>query len=166
METLNQTNSTELSLPENALENTCDNGQCLCEHNHEVVTTTALELTPEGKAAAESVDAQPVPQVWTRKMIGQWRRANVTVTHGTVRACEHKASFSATQMPKTNCVDCWVAYFSTCVDLLSIHKLMADKGVKGLERAYGTKFVKNFRGYLAMYLKEQKEEPTQEEVTI
>jgi hypothetical protein len=131
-------------------------------------SSTELELTPEGKAAAESVDVQqapgPTPQVWTRKMIGQWRRANVTVIHGTVRACEHKASFSATQMPKTNCVDCWVAYFSMCVDLLSVHKLMADKGVKGLEKAYGTKFVKNFRGYLAMYLREQKEEPTQESI--
>ena len=154
--------------------------------------STELKLTPEGEAAALSVvelahkrycgdpncghniptvstepSPVPAPQLPTRKQLGQLRRRYLTIVHGVVRACGHKAKFSSTKQPTNNCVDCWVAFFSTSVDLLSVHKLLADKGVRGLEAEYGTKFMRAFHGFLALYLKEQREaEDPQEAVVI
>jgi hypothetical protein len=147
-------------------------------------STETLKLTPEGEAAAltvtttedhvcgEHCDHSPVPATkpaqMTRKQIGQLRRQYFTVTHGTVKACGHKAKFSATKQPANNCVDCWTAFFATNVDLLGVHKLLTDKGVRGLEKQYGTKFMRNFHGFLALYLKEQRDAETnpQEAVII
>lgn len=161
--------------------------------------STELKLTPEGEAAALSVvelahkrycgdpncgyniptvstepSPVPAPQLPTRKQLGQLRRRYLTIVHGVVRACGHKAKFSSTKQPTNNCVDCWTAYFASTdatgkpiVDLLGVHKLLTEKGVKGLESQYGTKFTKNFHGFLALYLKEQREvEDPQEAVVI
>lgn len=129
-----------------------------------------LRLTPEGEAAAASIEncgttPQPTgPSKLTRKQIGQLKRQYYTTVHGTVRACGHLAKFSQSKPPSNNCVECWTAFFSTCVDLLGVHKLLAEKGVKGLERVYGTKYMHNFHGFLALYLREQKQaEDHQEE---
>ena len=92
------------------------------------------------------------PAKLTRKQIGQLRRQYVTVVHGTVRACGHKAKFSATKQPTNNCVDCWKAFFVTAVDLEAVHKLLTEQGVKALEKKYGTKFMRNFHGFLATSL--------------
>jgi len=88
----------------------------------------------------------------TKKQIGQMRRAYVTVVHGTVRACGHKAKFNATKQPSNNCVDCWVAFFSTTADLEALHKMLTEEGVDKFTAKYGSKFVNHFHGYLAMYL--------------
>ena len=99
------------------------------------------------------VTSQPAdPAKLTRKQIGQLRRQYVTVVHGTVRACGHKAKFSATKQPTNNCVDCWKAFFVTAVDLEAVHKLLTEQGVKALEKKYGTKFMRNFHGFLATSL--------------
>ena|SRR5271166_1834676 len=128
----------------------------------------APELPPEDKAVAESIGAQTAPQQLTRKQLGQMRRAYMTTVHGTVRACEHKAKFGPSKQPNNNCVDCWTAFFAAYVDLMAVHKLLTDKGVKGLEKTYGTKFMRAFHGFLGMYLKSQKAEnqptPTQETI--
>jgi len=91
-------------------------------------------------------------QELTRKQLGQLRRQYVTIVHGTVKACGHRARFSATQQPKNNCVDCWEAYFLTSVDLEGIHVVLTKQGVRALIAQRGTKFVTMFRGFLSAKL--------------
>ena len=95
--------------------------------------------------------APDVPKL-TRKQIGQLRRQYVTVVHGVVRACGHKAKFSATKQPTNNCVDCWLAFFMSAVDLEVVHKFLTEQGVKAFVARYGDKFVKNFHGFLSTQL--------------
>lgn len=99
----------------------------------EVVTTT--EPTPK-------------PREYTRKELGQLRRRYVTVVHGTVKACGHKAAFSKDKQPTNNCVECWSAFFMTEVDLEGLHVVLTKQGVRALVAQRGTKFVKMFRGFL------------------
>jgi hypothetical protein len=80
------------------------------------------------------------------------RRQYLTITHGTVKACEHKARFSRDHDPKSNCVDCWSAYFATSVDLDFIHTVLTTKGVKALVTMKGTKFVRMFHGFISSQL--------------
>jgi len=74
----------------------------------------------------------------------------MTITHGRVKACGHRARFSVTQPPKGNCVECYKAYFMTCCDLDSIHVILTKQGVKALERIHGRKFVRMFHGFLRL----------------
>jgi hypothetical protein len=97
-------------------------------------------------------EAAPKPPQLTRKQIGQLRRQYITIVHGYVRACGHKAKFNATKQPKNNCVECWKAFFMTVVDLEAVHKLLTEQGVKALEAKYGTKFMRNFHGFLSTML--------------
>ena len=92
------------------------------------------------------------PEKLTRKQLGQLRRQYLTITHGTVKACEHKARFSKDHDPKSNCVDCWSAYFATSVDLDFIHAVLTTKGVKALVAMKGTKFVRMFHGFISSQL--------------
>jgi hypothetical protein len=85
----------------------------------------------------------------TKKQLGQLRKMHITVGHGTVRACGHKAKFSKDHDPRNNCVSCWEAYFMTSVDLDFIHSVLTQKGVKALVAMRGTKFVKAFHGFLS-----------------
>jgi hypothetical protein len=110
---------------------------------------SVLEDTVTVAEVAKQVAELPAPRVPTRKEIGEWRRANVTITHGTVKACGHKAKFSQTQQPHNNCVDCWEAFLMTSVDLDFIHAVLTKKGAKELVRLRGTKFTRMFHGWLA-----------------
>jgi hypothetical protein len=103
---------------------------------------------------SESEPAAPAtpPEKLTRKQIGQLRRQYVTIVHGTVKACEHKATFSKDHDPKNNCVYCWAAYFATSVDLDFIHTVLTTKGVRALVAMKGTKFTKMFHGFLSSQL--------------
>ena len=145
---------------------------CGCKHE-------PLKLTPEGEAAAlsaielahrhdcgdencdhtvqDEIDnptgAPPMlPEQLTRKQIGALRRAHITVTHGSVIKCGHKAKFGPTKTPGNNCVHCWEAFFQTAVDLEALHTLVTTEGPKGMEKKYGTKFMRNFHGFLATEL--------------
>jgi hypothetical protein len=40
----------------------------------------------------------------------------------------------------------------TVVDLEAVHKLLTEQGVNALEKKYGTKFMRNFHGFLATSL--------------
>ena len=91
-------------------------------------------------------------EMLTKKQIGQLRRQHITVVHGKVRACNHKAKFTTTQSPGTNCVSCWAAFFATCVDLDLVHAVLTTKGVKALVAMKGTKFTKMFHGFLSSQL--------------
>ena len=95
------------------------------------------------------MDTDSPKQELTRKQLGQLRRQYVTINHGRVKACGHKAKFSATQQPKNNCVDCWEAFLMTSVDLDFIHAVLTKKGAKELVRLRGTKFTRMFHGWLA-----------------
>jgi hypothetical protein len=101
---------------------------------------------------AQTVNPEPLPEGLTRKQIGQLRRMHVTVQHGTVRACGHKAAFSKDHDPKNNCANCWAAYLMTCVDLDFVHAVLTQNGGKALVALKGTKFVKMFHGFLSSQL--------------
>lgn len=74
---------------------------------------------------------------------------HVTVQHGVVRVCGHKAKFNKTKIPNTNCIHCWSAYFMTSVDLDFIHTVLTQKGSKALIAMKGIKFTKHFHGFLS-----------------
>jgi hypothetical protein len=92
------------------------------------------------------------PEKLTRKQLGQLRRQYLTITHGTVKACEHKARFSKDHDPKNNCIDCWSAYLETSVDLEFVHTILTTKGVAELTKIKGKKFVRMFHGWLSSQL--------------
>src|SRR5271166_6250957 len=89
------------------------------------------------------------PQELTRKQLGQLRRQRLTVTHGVVKSCGHKAKFAKDKDPGNNCVKCWEAYMATSVDLEFIHTVLTTKGVKALIAMKGKKFVRMFHGFLS-----------------
>jgi hypothetical protein len=89
------------------------------------------------------------PEKLTRKQLGQLRRQYVTITHGTVKSCEHLARFSKDHDPKNNCIYCWGAYFMTSVDLDLVHAVLTQKGARALTAMKGTKFVRMFHGFLS-----------------
>jgi len=99
----------------------------------------SLELTTPLTVTEEPAPPAAPPEKLTRKQLGQLRRQYVTIVHGTVKACEHKAAFSKDHDPKNNCVDCWSAYFATSVDLEFVHTVLTTKGVKALVAMKGTK---------------------------
>ena len=88
----------------------------------------------------------------TRKQLGQMRRRYVTINHGRVKACGHKAKFSKDKQPNSNCMECWKAYFMTSVDLEGVHVILTQKGAKELIKQRGTKFTKMFHGFLSAKL--------------
>ena len=113
----------------------------------------ANSTEPITVSAGEDYTPPPAaPEKLTRKQLGQLRRQYVTITHGTVKSCEHLARFSKDHDPKNNCVHCWGAYFATSVDLEFIHAVLTTKGVKALIAMRGTKFAKMFHGFLASQL--------------
>ena len=114
----------------------------------------SLEQTEQSLTSSTEEPTLPAapPEKLTRKQLGQLRRQYLTITHGTVKACEHKARFSKDHDPKNNCVDCWSAYFATSVDLDFIHTVLTTKGVKALVAMKGTKFVRMFHGFISSQL--------------
>jgi len=99
-------------------------------------------------------DPEPKPPVLTKKQLGQLRRQYVTVVHGHVTACGHKAKFMPIQQrpsspPNNNCIHCWEAYFMNCVDLEGIHVILTQKGPQELIKQKGRKFVRMFHGFLS-----------------
>ncbi len=112
----------------------------------------SLEQTTNPQEVAEPEAPAAPPEKLTAKQLGQLRRQYVTVTHGRVRACGHLARFSKDHDPKSNCIDCWSAYFATSVDLDLIHAVLTTKGVKALVAMKGTRFTKMFHGFLASQL--------------
>ena len=89
----------------------------------------SLEQTTNLQEVAEPEAPAAPPEKLTAKQLGQLRRQYVTVTHGRVRACGHLARFSKDHDPKSNCIDCWQAYFVTSVDLDLIHTVLTQRGV-------------------------------------
>lgn len=125
--------------------------------NPEVSETVTLTVHNCDEHCTEhNAKPEPKPPQYTRKQLGQLRRKYITIVHGKVKACGHAASFTATKQPRNNCVECWRAFFMTTVDLEGVHKMLTEKGVKALEATYGTKFMRNFHGFLATALAQPK----------
>lgn len=97
----------------------------------------------------EECAAPQVPEKLTEKQWRQLRRQYVTITHGSVIECGHKAKFSKTMDPSNNCVHCWEAFLMTCVDLEWVHAVITKKGVQELVKQKGIKFTKAFHGWLS-----------------
>ena len=114
-------------------------------------TSEQMEQNLTNSTEEPEMPAAP-PEKLTRKQIGQLRRQYLTITHGTVKTCGHKATFSKDHDPKNNCVDCWSAYFATSVDLDFVHTVLTTKGGKALVAMKGTKFVRMFHGFLSSQL--------------
>jgi hypothetical protein len=112
-------------------------------------TTSSIDSGVLGDVVTIEEVAAPPPEQMTEKQMRQLRRQFVTITHGTVTTCGHKATFSKTMTPRNNCIHCWEAYLMTSVDLEFIHAVITQKGVKELVKVYGTKFTKMFHGFLA-----------------
>ena len=136
----------------------------------EDLTAQVAELLPIDTLPTDVTEPTPpekAPEKLTRKQLGQLRRQYVTINHGTVKTCGHKATFSKNHDPKNNCVDCWTAYFCTSVDLDLIHAVLTTKGGKALVAMKGTKFTKMFHGFLSTKMlpmlaaEINKEEPAQ-----
>jgi hypothetical protein len=72
-------------------------------------TPKETEHTLEETVTVAEVTTPPALKEYTRKELGQLRRRYVTVIHGTVKACGHKAAFNKTKQPTSNCVECWKA---------------------------------------------------------
>ena len=114
-------------------------------------TSEQMEQNLTNSTEEPEMPAAP-PEKLTRKQIGQLRRQYLTITHGTVKACGHKATFSRDHDPKNNCVDCWSAFFATSVDLDFVHTVLTTKGGKALVAMKGTKYVRMFHGFLSSQL--------------
>ena len=104
------------------------------------------------------------PKPLTRKQIGELRRRYITVTHGTVRACDHK--FNPKAQPKLNCVYCWDAYFMTAVDTAAIHDDLMKGGKKQLVKVYGSVFTKQFGRFLTEQMQAEQETSDSENNTL
>lgn len=110
------------------------------------------ELNPPSLTEPDFREPAVAPEQLTRKQIGQLRRQYLTIVHGTVKQCGHKAKFSKDKAPNSNCVHCWEAYFMTSVDLDGIHAILSTKGAQELIKHRGTKFVRMFHGFLSARL--------------
>ena len=114
-------------------------------------TSEQMEQNLTNSTEEPEMPAAP-PEKLTRKQIGQLRRQYLTITHGTVKACDHLARFSKDHDPKNNCIDCWSAYLETSVDLEFVHTILTTKGVAELTKIKGKKFVRMFHGWLSSQL--------------
>ena len=114
----------------------------------------SLEQTEPSLTSSTEEPEMPAapPEKLSRKQIGQLRRQYVTVVHGEVKACGHRARFSKTKDPGNTCTACWSAFFMTEVDIEFIHTVLTTKGVKALVAMRGTKFTKMFHGWLSSNL--------------
>lgn len=107
-----------------------------------------MEPEQQTSTLPEAPSPEPEPKL-THKQWGQLRRMHVTIVHGVVRACGHRARFSKDHDPRNNCADCWSAFFATAVDLEFVHAVLTTKGVKELVKLKGKKFAKMLHGFLA-----------------
>lgn len=128
-------------------------------------TVTVVAENGEVKKVLESATKEetPKPKQLSRKEIGQLRRAYITVVNPTVIKCGHK--LHKDKAPNNNCIYCWEAFFHTIANLEELIAALRGLGLKKFTAKYGTKFAKNFRGFVGRELMraraEQQAEPTE-----
>jgi hypothetical protein len=115
----------------------------------------------ESGAKTVTIDSCAAPPKFTPKQIGKLRRQFVTISHGTVNACQHK--FHPTNEPRTNCDDCWEAYFRVQTGVVKgIQSILLALGDKELVKARGAKFYRRFKQFAAKIEEEQRNAAAQE----
>lgn len=99
----------------------------------------------------------PAPPKFTPKQIGKLRRQFITVTHGTVNACKHK--FHPTNEPRTNCDNCWEAYFRVQTGVVKgIQSIVNALGEAELVKARGVKYLRRYKEFAMKVEEEQRNE--------
>ena len=109
---------------------------------------------------AESSPAVPEePKKPSRAEIGRLRRQYITKVHSTVNACGHK--FHPINEPRTNCADCWEAFFRVHEGVVSgIQSIIAAFGEAELVKARGKEFLKRYKQFAAQVEEEQRNKAT------
>lgn len=98
---------------------------------------------------ADLGSSKPIPQPEpTLKQVKEWRAANFTVRHSTVKACNHKLDLR--HLPSNaNCWECWRAFFESSPEgVASVHDLLLTGGTKAVIAMHGAKFTKMFGRFL------------------
>lgn len=104
----------------------------------------------------ENVGNAPKPEL-SKQQIGKLRRQFHTQVYGRVAKCGHQ--FHPTDQPRTNCTDCWEAFFRVHTGVVQgVQSILSAFGEKELVNAKGTEFVKRYKKFAAMVEQEQKAE--------
>jgi hypothetical protein len=115
-----------------------------------------LDINPRTLATKEEVET--VQQELTAGVkyhpakLGELRRKFFTREYPKVKTCGHQ--FVPGNQPRTNCPDCWHAYFVDSEKLLKdtlevLHKVGEEGGMIALTNINGKKWVKHFQRFIA-----------------
>lgn len=97
-----------------------------------------------------------VPKPPTEAQFRLARKIYWTQQYKTVDACGHK--FHPTDAPKTNCDDCWIAYFQVHGEVTQLcDEIFRKEGLATLKKLKGDKYAKNFVRFMAGLAQYQKE---------
>ncbi len=104
-------------------------------------------------------NATPIPTEPTVEQLQaaatEARKQFITQNYGTVVACGHK--FHPNNEPRTNCQDCWEAFFRVHEALIKgIQATIAAFGMAALSSARGEHFVKQYKKFAAKIEEEQR----------
>lgn len=108
---------------------------------------TAESLNPvDATVDLQALATPEKPKEYTRKELGQLRRAHLTYVKPTVTLCGH--SFSQREAPRNHCQSCWRAYFLTVAPLEEMHTVLRTAGIRVFKARYGDRVTKNFGLFL------------------
>lgn len=114
-------------------------------------------IPASGDADGTNPAAEQPPQQLTEAMIRKLRAKYFTVRHQRLEGCGHK--FDEINQPRFNCENCWFQWFNTHPQLVEVtDQFYRTHGAKALEAMRGTKYLKNFRRYMATVIHFMKEE--------
>lgn len=90
-------------------------------------------------------------------------RVLFTQRHQLVDRCGHK--FHPTDAPRTNCDDCWIAYFQVHGEITKLcDEIFREQGFEVLARLKSKKYAKNFVRFMAGLAQYQKEKTTVDKI--
>lgn len=97
------------------------------------------------------------PKELTEKDFRKLRKLYITEAHARVAACGHR--FHPTNEPRTNCANCWFAFFQVHGELTkSVDEFFRTLGRDALIKMRGKTFTKNFTRFMALLAQIQKEQ--------
>lgn len=111
----------------------------------------------EAVAALSKAENDPiVPPKMTRKVWKEMMRIHFTVRRPIVKSCGHKINI--TSDPRSNCPDCWFAYFQNNGQMTQIaDECFTQAGRDVLTQSRGKKFVKYFLMFMSTMARFQRE---------
>lgn len=110
--------------------------------------TTKEEVESVQKALTDGAKLDPIK-------LGELRRKFFTREYPTLKACGHK--FVPGNVPRTNCPQCWHAYFIDSEQLLKdtlecLKTVGEEGGFIALTNTNGKKWVKNFQRFIGFLI--------------